>query len=96
MFREILNKALSVAGNQENLAAQMDLSPSALSKKLKGEAGWSESDLDVLFRVSAFCEACNARHVQETEALSETIRIILKNKHTGQEPLFKRGNDDNT
>jgi hypothetical protein len=39
MFREILNRALQTAGNQENLALQMDLSPSALSKKLKGGAG---------------------------------------------------------
>ena len=90
MFREILNKALQTAGNQENLAVKLDLSPSALSKKMKGEAGWCEADIDVLFKVSAFCEKCQERHTQETNALSETIRIILKNKKEEQEPLFKK------
>jgi hypothetical protein len=80
MFRDILNMALHRAGNQENLAAKMDISPSALSKKLKGEAGWSENDLDVIFRESAFCAQCQTRHTQEVSALAQTIHFILKNK----------------
>jgi DNA-binding transcriptional regulator YdaS (Cro superfamily) len=94
MFREILNRALAVAGNQENLASKMDVSPSALSKKLKGEAGWSENDLDVIFRVSEFCAECQNRHSQEVAALSETIHIILKNKQSEQKPLFKKEKDN--
>ncbi len=94
MFRDILNMALHNAGNQENLAAKMDISPSALSKKLKGEAGWSENDLDVIFRESVFCGQCQLRHNQEVAALSETIHIILKNKDAEQKPLFKKEKHD--
>ncbi len=53
-FRDILNKALQIAGNQENLATKLDLSPSALSKKLKGETGWNETDIDNLFDIADF------------------------------------------
>lgn len=83
MFREILNKALQNAGNQENLAIKLDLSPSALSKKLKGETGWNETDIDNIFEVSQFCAACAESHEKEINALSETLRVVLHRRKEG-------------
>jgi hypothetical protein len=81
MFREILNKALQHTGNQENLATKMDLSPSALSKKLKGESGWNETDIDNLFVISQFCTSCSESHSKEVDAMSETLRVVLHRRN---------------
>jgi transcriptional regulator with XRE-family HTH domain len=83
MFREIVNKALQHAGNQENLATKMDLSPSALSKKLKGETGWNETDIDNLFEVSQFCTSCSDSHTKELDAMFETLRVVLHRRKEG-------------
>jgi uncharacterized protein YggU (UPF0235/DUF167 family) len=82
LFREILNKALQNTGNQENLAIKLDISPSALSKKMKGEAGWNETDLDILFSISEFCDSCKANHHKEIDSLADSLRVILERRNT--------------
>jgi hypothetical protein len=94
MFREILNNAIRKAGNQENLAAKLDISPTALTNKINGKTSWHESEIDIVFKIADFCTACRASHQKETEALSETIRIVLEGKKRIQDelrPVFKKG-----
>lgn len=77
MFREIVNRAVHNVESQANLAVQLDISPSVLSKKMKGEVGWTEQDIDQLFRLSDFCHACKKTHSKELDALTEALRVVL-------------------
>jgi len=72
-FRDAVGKALIKAGKQESLAIELDLSPSSLSKKLTGETGWSETEINKLIEI-AECEVIEKGKVK---ALMQTLKVIL-------------------
>lgn len=80
MFRTILNRAVANCGNQENFSFAIDVSASCLSKKMKGEVGWNEKEIDKIFELSEFCDVCSGKHKKEMDALTETIRVILEGR----------------
>lgn len=77
MFRKIVNAALKAAGNQENLANSIGISTGCLSKKLNGDSGWFESDLNKLLDIAGICIECKKIHTKQIEAFMEVIRVNL-------------------
>jgi len=72
-FRDVTVKALTKAGKQESLAIQLDLSPSSLSKKLSGETGWSETEINKLIEI-AECEVIEKGRIK---VLMQTLKVVL-------------------
>lgn len=72
-FRDIISKALTKQGKQENLATALDLSPSSLSKKLSGETFWSEREIDRLLEITT-CEIVERGRVH---SLMMTLKTVL-------------------
>lgn len=90
MFRDILNNAIKKAGNQENLASKLDLSPTALTNKINGKTCWHESEIDSIINLADFCTACRESHQRERDALLETIRVLGQVKKELEKPLFSK------
>lgn len=77
IFRRVLNEALQAAGNQENLATIINISASALSKKINGEAGWYEAEIDKLFDIAGGCRRCKDAHSRRIHAFNEVLKANL-------------------
>lgn len=93
MLRELLKCALREAGNQENLAKLMELSAPALSKKINGDTGWYEDDLDKLAQIAGLCEKCRDQHHKQIQAFQTTLSVTLNRLQEIEQatkPLFKR------
>jgi hypothetical protein len=93
MFRKILEHAERKAGSQKALSIVLEMQESALSKRKSGEVKWAEDEIDAILVYAEFCVACRISHQKETEALSETIRIVLEGKkriQDEQRPVFKK------
>ena len=76
-FAGLLQVALKKAGKNEVLAVALDLSPSVLSRRINGENGWSEKEIDRLLEYTS-CEVSNASETSaKINALKETLKIVL-------------------
>lgn len=76
-FHGLINMALQKAGKQELLATELDLSPSALSKRINGEVGWSTREIDLLLQFT-ICEITNrAEASRKIEILKEAMKIMM-------------------
>ena len=76
-FSKLLQVALKKAVKQEALAIALDLSPSGLSKRINGEVGWNEQEIDRLLDFAGY-EVANSSEVSTTiKTLTNTLRIIL-------------------
>jgi len=76
-FSGLLQIALKRAGKHETLAAALDLSPSGLSRRINGETGWMQGEIDRLFEY-ADCEvASSAETAMKIRTLKEALRIAL-------------------
>lgn len=77
-FCDFLQVALKKAGKQDQLAIILDLSPSALSKRLNGEVGWAEKEINNLL-VYTDCEIANSGDFSsKIQTLKNTLKIILE------------------
>lgn len=82
-FRDFLQMALKKAGKQDQLAIILDLSPSALSKRLNGEVGWAGEEINRLLEYTG-CEVANSADFStKIEAFKTTLKIILNDTDTG-------------
>ncbi len=76
-FAKLLNLAIQKAGKQEQLAVRLDLAPSALSKRLNGEVGWQETEIDKLLDFAG-CDISDQSVNAKITNLKQTIKIILE------------------
>lgn len=76
-FAALLQVALKKAGKHETLAIALDLSPSVLSRRLNGENGWGEKEIDRLLTYTECEVASPAENSGKIDALKKTLRIIL-------------------
>ena len=76
MFTALITEGISKCGNQENLAIRLDLSPSALSKRINGETGWHDKDINKMLEITGHiiidCKVQN----EKIETLKKTIKIL--------------------
>ena len=76
-FISLLSNAIKKAGKQETLATDLGLSPSGLSRRINGETGWAEKDINKLLEYTD----CQFASLYETEkkikVLQDTITILL-------------------
>lgn len=70
-FPQLLHVAIQKAGKHETLATELDLAPSALSKRMNGEVGWYEKDLNKLL------EYISPDLEKKTRTLKEALKIVL-------------------
>lgn len=76
-FHGLLSLALQKANKQESLATSLDLSPSALSKRINGEVGWSIHEIDGLLKFTG-CEIADREAVsRKIEILKEAMKIMV-------------------
>ena len=76
-FAGLLQVALKKAGKHEVLALALDLSPSVLSRRINGENGWTEREIDRLLAYTE-CEVSNSVETSaKIHALKETLKIVL-------------------
>lgn len=78
---DLIQAALQKAGKQESLAVVLDLAPSALSKRINGETGWQEKEMDRLFEFAGFEIVDAAAGKRKLSALKETLKIILSEEN---------------
>lgn len=76
-FAMLLHRAIEKAGKQEILAAELGLASSALSRRISGEVGWQEKELNSLLEYAGCKIVDQAESKKKIEALKETLRIIL-------------------
>lgn len=76
-FAGLLQVALKKAGKHETLAVALDLSPSVLSRRMNGENGWSEAEINRLLEYTECEVSKSAETSAKINALKETLRIVL-------------------
>lgn len=77
-FTEFLKRILMRAGKQETVANELGLSPSSLSKRLSGEVGWSEKELNKLLEYGNFVIEDKDECRKQISVLKEAMKILLK------------------
>ncbi len=76
-FAELLQIALKKAGKHEVLAVALDLSPSVISRRINGENGWTEKEINRLLDYTG-CEVANSSEFSaKIEAFKTTLKIVL-------------------
>lgn len=76
-FSALLRVALKKAGKNETLAVALDLSPSVLSRRMNGENGWTEPEINRLLDYVGCEIADTAASTEKIRALKATLRIVL-------------------
>lgn len=77
-FRQAFTKCLSILGKQVVIADKLGVSESSLSKKLAGESGWSESEIDLIISLAQLEIAEVDEYKKQITSLKEAMRIILE------------------
>ena len=76
-FNGLVTTALAKAGKQETLATALEMSASSLSKRLNGETGWSDSDIDKLIDYTGL-EICKSdEYKKKITTLKEAMKLLL-------------------
>jgi len=76
-FSALLRVALKRAGKNETLAVALDLSPSVLSRRMNGENGWTEPEINKLLDYVG-CEIADpSEGSAKIRALKATLKIVL-------------------
>ncbi len=78
MFRKIINEAITRCGKQETLAEKVGVTPATLSRKINGETGWHEDEINVLIEISGGCAKCKQAQNKRINAYNEVIRAQLE------------------
>lgn len=76
-FSNLLSIALTKAGKQETLAIELDLSPSGLSKRINGEIGWAEKEINRIFEYTNFEVASIDEYSKTVNTLKDAMKILL-------------------
>lgn len=79
-FNELVQLAIHNAGKQETLAIVLDLAPSALSKRINGEVGWTEKEIDKLFAYTTHKIADTSESDGKVKTLKDALKIIMEDK----------------
>lgn len=77
-FSDLLRVALGRCGKQEALAADLDLSPSALSKRISGEAGWHDKEIDRLLQICGWTMTDGSDTEDKIETLKKALKIFME------------------
>lgn len=75
---EVVYGAIQKAGKQESLAIILDLAPSALSKRINGEIGWHEHDIDRLLVFSGLKIVSITESEGKIKTLKEALKIMME------------------
>jgi len=78
MFRKAINEALITTGKQENLAFALGITPATLSRKINGESGWHEEEINKIFELSGGCKRCKEIQTKRLNAYNEVLRAQLE------------------
>lgn len=77
-YQELKTLAVKSKGKQELLAMALDMGPSALSRKLNGETGWAEKEIETLLDIAG-CEIIErGKGTEQIETLKEAIKILVR------------------
>lgn len=76
-FTNLLSIALTKAGKYETLAIALDLSPSGLSRRINGEIGWSEKEINKLLEYTDYEILSKKEYTRQINILKEAIKILL-------------------
>ncbi len=76
-FAELIRQAQKKATKNESLATTLDLSPSGLSRKINGEVGWSEQEINKLLDYMGYEIVNSIEHSTKVKTLTDTLRIVL-------------------
>ena len=80
-FSDLVRVAVEKEGKQEALAMRMDMSPSALSKRINGEVNWTESEINRILAI-AVCTICDA--IEQDRMIKEQAVHYLEKIDTMQ------------
>lgn len=76
-FTSLLQVAMNKAGKQETLATELDLSPSGLSRRINGEIGWDEKEINKLLEYVNFEIASVDEYSKTVNTLKDAMKILL-------------------
>lgn len=76
-FTELVRLALTKAGKQDSLAITLDLSPSALSKRINNEVGWGEKEINTLLDFTQSEVVSVDQYKKKLLTLKEAMKILL-------------------
>ena len=77
-FNCLIQSAIKKAGSQDNLSLSLDLAPSALSKRINGEVGWHESEINKILEYTN-CEIADCAEAAKTiQMLKDALKIFIK------------------
>lgn len=85
-FRVIINRAMALAGGKQTLLAEaLGISEGCLSKKVNGDSGWFEGEIDGLIRAAGLIIVPKREIEEGKRALITTIRILTAELDTRPE-----------
>jgi len=73
MFRKALNEAIAITGKQENLASTLGITPATLSRKINGESGWHEEEINKIFELAGDANEVLKAQLEYIEALEKKV-----------------------
>jgi len=76
-FTSLLQVALTKASKNENLATILDLAPSSLSRRINGETGWDEKDINKLLEFTGYELLSLEEYSKKIETLKGAMKILL-------------------
>lgn len=76
-YTSLLQVALQKAGKNESLATILDLSPSGLSRRINGETGWDEKDINKLLEFTGHEFLSIEEYSKKIETLKDAMKILL-------------------
>ena len=77
MFNDLVVAALAKAGKQETLAILLDMGPSSLSKRMNGEVGWMEKEVNKLLEYTGLAIHDPHEQSEKIETLKNAMKILL-------------------
>jgi hypothetical protein len=81
-FTQLLSVSIAKAGKHETLAALLDVSPSGLSKRINGEVGWAEKEINALLEYAGYEVLSIQEYTKKINTLKEAMKILLNSGGT--------------
>ena len=79
-FNDVILKAINDEGKQDLLAVKLDLSPSTLSRKISGEVGWTEREINKLLDLTK----TEIFYQDTVKAFADVLKVVL-DKYDGKQ-----------
>lgn len=77
-FSQLIQAAIGKAGKQETLATALGFAPSALSKRINGEVGWQEEEINKLLSYMDMDMVDKSECEKKINTLKATIKLLLE------------------